>query len=256
MYFRLFIKRTLSLVGLFLFFSFLLVHSSPVFAAVIINEVLPRTDDPSTEFIELYNNGADSVSLDRWTLQNTNGTTKSFMFNASSIIQSKTFLTVYQSQSGISLNSGGDTVRLSNDKNNPVDSQSYIGTLGFNTPMGRSIDGAGVWTVCTTPATPNQPNDCPAPTPAPTALPTQIPAATPTLEPSPTELPTPIPTDIPPVVIPTVPITPAVLGAIATSPSAPTTPVDNSKFIGIAMILVSGVWVGLIGLYVVTHRKK
>ena len=246
----------ISLVGLFFLLPWISGEHLTVHAAVVINEILPRADAP---FIELYNNGDTSVTLDRWTVKHSAGDQKSFMFNASNNIGGKSFLMLTPDQTGITLSAEGDTVSLIDEKNNTVDQQSYISTIGYNTSMGRSTDGGGSWVVCNTPATPSLPNNCPPP---PTPLPTVVPTAVPT------DAPTAIPTDVPlppsptnqvstlaPSIAPLVSVTPAVLGVTTAATSGGTSPDDNRKFMGLAMVLISAVWVVLIGLYAVTRRK-
>lgn len=143
------------------FIAFLLLPSM-VYGAVVINEVYPKADPKEHQFIELYNNGTDTVSLDRWRLN-------SFILNASSIIQPNNFLVFSNSQTGIDLSAEGDTVKLFDEKGTLVDSQSYPGVLGYNTSMGRTTDGAGVWAVCSM-ATYQKPNTCPMPTSTPTPV--------------------------------------------------------------------------------------
>lgn len=157
------------------------------YASVVINEIVPKTDPSTYEWVELFNNGSQSVSLDRWKLDHTAGDAKSYIFNASAIIAARGFLTVNGTQTGISFSIQGDTVRLFDQNNTQADSQSYPGILGFNTSMGRTTDGSGVWAMCTT-ATFNTNNNCPMPSPTPTPLPTNTPTPTP---PAPT--PTPLP---------------------------------------------------------------
>lgn len=153
-----------------------------VSAAVVINEIFPKASDAKFAWVELYNSGDQSVSLDRWRIENAAGA--SFILNASAIISPRGFLTFYQSQTGITFSVEGDTVKLIDEKNTLLDTQSYPGILGYNTSMGRSVDGGAGWTICMPApeytATPNKPNKCPAPTPTPTALPS------PTFFPSPT----------------------------------------------------------------------
>ncbi len=157
----------------------------PVHAAVVINEIYPKPSGEESEWIELYNNGPASVSLDRWKLQNTSGAVSTFTMNASSIVAANSFLTLPQSQTGISLNDEGDNVTLLDVDNNQVDTQGYPSILGFNTSVGRTVDGGGVWALCITPATPNAPNNCPQPSPTATPFPTSTPMPTSTPTPKP-----------------------------------------------------------------------
>ncbi len=222
----------LSIIGgttLFLFLPFF--TTSSVQAAVVINELLPKTEPAAQEWVELYNTGPESVSLDRWKLQTTTGFVQTFIFNASTIIAPHGFLTFSGSQTGISFALDGDSVRLFDDKNTEMDSHSFPGILGYNTSMGRSTDGSGTWGICTT-ATYNTNNDCPSPSP------TQIPS--PTNTPIPTPTPTPLPARIPTEALTTTPTQqtfgaflpsstePLVLGAVDLTTPTPTT--DQTKF--------------------------
>lgn len=260
-HFRLAGKKIIAVAVFFLFYLTIGATSS-AHAAVVINEVFPKTDDVTKEWIELYNTGSDPVSMDRWTLQNTNAPTQTFMMNASSIIQPNGFLTFMQSQTNISLNVNGDTVRLSDEKNNQVDSQTYPGTLGFNTSMGRSPDGGNSWTICNT-VTYDQKNDCPVATPTLTPTPSNTPTPFPTATPTPLPTPIPTPTTIEdqnsssiPVFVPPAPN--AILGAsIAASPTPTpndelTLKLSKTQAVQIAIVLVA--W-GLIALAAFLQHK-
>ncbi|OGG30060.1 hypothetical protein A3A63_03735 [Candidatus Gottesmanbacteria bacterium RIFCSPLOWO2_01_FULL_46_9] len=173
------LTATLVAVVFFLALPFFSFGRGEVHAAVVINEVLPKTAPVTSEYIELFNNGSELVRLDRWTLENTNGEKKIFIMNASEEIPANGFRTFYQPQTGITFSISGDTVILKNEKAETVDNQSYPATLGYLTSMGRTVDGAGVWTICTSPATANKTNNCPPPPPTPTPLPTDVPTSTP-----------------------------------------------------------------------------
>lgn len=230
----------------------LLTTNAPLlYANVTINEILPKTEDDSKQWIELYNTGNESVSLDRWRLENTTGETKSFLFNASSVIQGRSFLTFYQTQTGIILNKNGDTVRLIDEKNTVIDSQSYPGILGYYMTMGRTIDGEGVWSICTS-ATPNKINICPVPTSTPVP-PTVIPTLVPTSEP--TSIPTIMDTSII-FLSPTTSITtPLPLAGKEASPTGEVTS-NQWKYIAIGGLLVGLVWIGFLVLIIMRQRKS
>jgi hypothetical protein len=254
------------------FFSVLLCFLSlimtvPVQAAVIINEIYPKTTDASQEWVELYNTDSQSVSLDRWKLDHTAGDAKSFIINASAIIQPHGFLTFTGSQTNINFSIDGDTVRLFDVNGAQVDNQSYPGTLGYNTSMGRNSDGSGSWAICTT-ATFNTNNVCPAPSPTATPIPANIP--TPTLKP--TAAPTPTPLLASGGATPTQqtfgsflpsPATAQVLGAV-TIPSSPTPiptpPIDILQFklskSGIAYFLLGIAAAALSSILVLWLQRK
>jgi hypothetical protein len=252
----------------------LFIHT-PAYAAVVINEIVPKTEPAANEWVELYNTDSSSVSLNQWRLQNTTGTVQTYILNASAIIASHGFLTLNGSQTNMSFSIGGDTVRIFDEKNNEVDSQSYPGILGYNTAMGRSIDGSGIWTLCTT-ATYNMPNDCPqpSPTPTPTVTPTPMLPQTPTTIITPATIPSPT-VGVTPTINPTntrltfgsllpSPTGTDVLGAATrTSPTPTPTPdtthltikIDKILAFQIVFVLIS--WGILAGIaYVQQHRKK
>ncbi len=81
-----------ALVELFLLLLFLSLGRSTAFAAVVINEMYPKYADPAWEWVELYNTGSESVSLDRWKLAHTAGDGEPFILNASAVIQPHGFL--------------------------------------------------------------------------------------------------------------------------------------------------------------------
>lgn len=238
-------------IGIFILF-FLFPLFNPVRAAVLINEIYPKTVDTTYEWVELYNTGVQSVSLDRWRLDHTTGDGKSFTLNASAIIQPHDFITLYGSQTAIAFSIDGDTVRLFDANNTLVDTKEYPGTLGYNTSMGRISDGGGGWAICTPippyAATPNQPNNCPpAPTPTATPIPTSA-LPTPTLRPTATPtpavltlasiLPTPTPDATPPS---------QVLGAVEANPPEgmpATSPTDVFQF-AIAKASIAYVLLGI-----------
>jgi hypothetical protein len=226
----------------------------PVYAGVVINEIFPKTEDVTREWIELYNTGSESVSLNQWKLENTEGTPKTFVINASGIIASHGYITYYQPQTGIIFNVNGDTVRLTDDHNTLIDSQNYLSTLGYNTSMGRSPDGGSSWTICNS-QTPDKPNDCPL------ATPTQ----TPTPSPIPTNTPIPVTTEAP-AYQPPVPIANSVLGTtiIVTPTSTPpddliTIPVPNtiaiSKQLVVQITVVLGAW-SMLAFIAIARRKR
>ena len=125
--------------------------------------------------------------MNQWTLKNSNGEQKTFILNASARFEGRGYYVIPNSQSGIVLNKDGDTVTLTNDQGSVIDTQSFPGTLGFNTSQGRSPDGGAAMTVCTAP-TEGAANNCPAPTATPSPLPTPIattaPVETPFLTPT------------------------------------------------------------------------
>ncbi len=232
-------------IGIYLLLPCICILHSKVFASVVINEVFPKTQDPAYEWVELYNDSTDSISLDRWKLQNSSSNT-SFGMNASAIIQPHGFLLFLQTQTGISLSSQGDTLRLINEKGEQVDSLTYPGILGYNMSYGRSVGGQS--SVCTV-ATPEKANDCPPP---PTVVPTVIP--------SPTRVPTVTPTEAP---LLTTVLTTAIPTQVIISPPQSIVPTpmieESSKQQPLGIIVIVGiviVWIVLIAMIRIYKNKK
>ncbi len=253
--------------GITLFFLFPFYTNTPVHAAVVINEILPKTDPATLEWVELYNTGSESVSLDRWKLQTETGFVQTFILNASAIIGPHGFLTFTGSQTGISFAINGDIVRLFDDKNTEIDSQSYPGILGYNTSMGRSTDGDGIWAQCTK-VTFNTNNNCPVPTPTPEAPPTNTPTPTRPSQPTPTPLPKAVrpPADTPTPTQQTFgsflpsPANTQVLGAIETISPTPTPATDVLYFAvsktRIAYVLLGIAAVALSAMIILWLRQR
>jgi hypothetical protein len=236
---------------MFFFLCLPLLHSqySKVLATVIINELYPKPSDEQSEWIELYNTGNESVSLNLWKLENTEGEKKSFIINASAIIQPKGFLLFPKSQTGITMRNDGDTIRLLDQNNTTIDSQNFQGILGYNTSIGRTIDGAGVWTTCTT-ATQETKNSCPEPTATPSPI----------ISETPTTTVTPIPTAVPDVILEDSP-TPIIEVVVVTHIPTPT-PTSTEiitlaipKTIGAQVLIVAVSW-AIIALFAIWNTAK
>jgi hypothetical protein len=215
-----------------------------VYAAVLINEIFPKPTDPVNQWIELYNTGSDTVSLNLWKLENSAGT--SYVIPASGSIAPQGFYTVTKSQTAIDLKADGDTVKLFDANGTLVDSESYQSTLGVSNSVGRSPDGGAGMTVCNV-NTYNLPNNCPTPTGTP--LPTQTNSPAPTNTPSPTEAMTLTPTEA---VFGSIPIV-NVLGA-STRPTLSPTPTQSPDVVKINVpnsIEVSKINIGQIAVVAV-----
>jgi len=229
---------------------FILLHllSSKTYAAIVINEILPKVENTSDQWIELYNNGSEAVSLNLWKIEQTNGDKKSFTLNASAVIQSKNFLVLTGGQTGIVLDRNGDTVKLINDQNTLVDSQSYFGVIGYFTAVGRTVDGAGIFIPCYIP-TQGTGNNCPPPTPTPTPPP---PPPSNTPQPTPSAYPTQIPLPTQPIVPTTIlsPIAANKTQAPSTLGAADTRPHVSKKTIGaVIAIFLSFAWIIGVAMY-------
>ncbi len=247
------------LVGICVFFIIpvLFPKNVSVSAAMVINELFPKPSDETSEWIELYNTGPETVSLDGWKLENSAGDKKIFTFSAGIDIPPGGFYSVSQAVTAISLFNEGDTVNLYDKNNSRADSQGYSSTLGYNTSVGRHVDGSGSWTICTSP-TYNSPNTCPPPPPLPTftPIPTESPMPTETMKDSP---PTETIAATPVAVIETATIPPTSTGII--SPTQPTPTIPNGErtavslaaaafFLGIALTMT------MLGVGLFLYRRK
>ncbi len=175
------------MVGYIVIMLLLLVCVNPpqVKAAVVINELLPKTQDSASQWIELYNTDVADVALDYWELRHTADDNKAFLLNGLTI-PGKGFMVLTKAQTGIVFSAQGDTVQLIDDGGHLVDSKSYPNTLAYNTAMGLAIDGTGALGICSSP-TPGAPNNCQLPTPTETPIPPPTNTSTPTHTPAPTE---------------------------------------------------------------------
>ncbi len=255
------IRLFICAVGLFLLSP--LYTNSSAHAAVVINELYPKTEPVTYEWVELYNTGSEAVSLDRWHLDHTAGDVKSFILNAGAVIGPHGFLTFSGSQTAISFSIEGDTVRLFDVNGTLVDSKSYPGILGYNTSMGQSTDGSGTWTLCTT-STYNMPNDCPQPSPTPTPVPTNTPQPKADLPLTGTPTPTSVPTKIPPP-IPTPTPTRQTFGSFVLGakdiPSPTPTPDQTSltvkmdRILAYQILTIAAAW-GIIAVIAYVRRKR
>ncbi len=187
------ILQTLSI--LFLIFYF---FPRSVFASnVVINEVFPNPSGSSSEdseFIELFNNGSDSVSITNWKISDTTGSTNTYTIPENSL-SAGAYISFNKQTTGISLNNTGDGVELKDDSGQTIDSMSFDSTTQDKS-WSRIPNGTGSF-VNNTDSTEGATNSAPPPTatPVPTNAPT--PTKTPTPTPAPSATPTKVPTSAP-----------------------------------------------------------
>jgi len=129
---------------------------------VVINEVVASNDstsgivDPSGEaddWIELYNNTDEAISLSNMYLSDSKTDLKKWKFPVGTIIEPFQYLIVWadrdEEQDGVhtsfKLNKAGDELRLSNDEGTIVDSMSYT-ELETNVAYARVPNGTGDFT--------------------------------------------------------------------------------------------------------------
>ncbi len=139
------IKR---LCGGSLIIALFILIASNAFAAVIINELLPDpTNGPDSdyEFIEIYNNGAESANINNWRVEDASGKKSPLKLTADKILQPGEYFVFWSSQTYISLNnSGAETVSLLDASSSVVDSISYQNAIAGKSYS--KTENGWVWT--------------------------------------------------------------------------------------------------------------
>ena len=122
---------------------------------VIINEVFPnpKGSDSEDEFIELFNNGQETIDLKDWKLSDS--TTKKYTIKQG-ILKPSDYLVFKRSMTGIALNNtGGDEVKLYSPNGSVVDQASYPGSASEEQSYVRNEDATWVWSSKVTAGTKN-----------------------------------------------------------------------------------------------------
>lgn len=163
--------------------------NSTVYAEVVLNEYLPNPSGGSPEngeWIEIFNSDGSEVDLSGWRVDDSEGDSNPYTIPAGTKIQPSGFLVFEKSTTGISLDNSGDSVRLLSSSGSVESSHTYSSTTE-EVSYGRSVDGGGTWTQCSS-QTKNASNgsSCPAITNTPTQAPTSTPNPTSTHTPAPT----------------------------------------------------------------------
>ena len=118
-----------------------------------LNELLPDPvgDDASGEWIELYNNSDQAISLAGVTIQDSS--TSHFTLG-NEIIAAHQYLVINRAQSSIALNNSDDAVTLRDPAGNQIDTAPYSGSSeGWSWAL---IDGQWRWSRLPTPGAVNQ----------------------------------------------------------------------------------------------------
>jgi hypothetical protein len=177
-----------------------------VSANIRINEVYPNPPgSPEVdEFIEIYNVGDVAIDIYGWTIHDTIGSSKEYIF-PQVIVEPKQFFVLKNSQSQIVLNNTADGLVLKSSQGEIIDEMQFENSEeSFS--YGRYPDGVGTEFISMS-TSEGLTNISP---PTPTSTPTTSP--TPSKTPTPTKTPTPLKTTFPtntsvPVVTPTTTVT-------------------------------------------------
>lgn len=126
-----------------------------VYPSIYINEIYPNPNpeqsESEDEFIELYNPNETAVDLNGWLIKDVSGKTH-IIKNKS--IEPNGYLTLYSSETGISLNNTGDIVDLYNPNSELKDQTQDYGDAKEGLSWGL-VNGAWAWNNTTTPGTTN-----------------------------------------------------------------------------------------------------
>jgi len=122
-------------------------------SGIFINEFLPSPEgsDAEGEWIEFYNSNSFLVNLSGWSVEDTQGRTKSFTFPEDTIVGSYSFFVLNRPTSKITLNNDGEGLVLKNPLGDSVDSVAYEGKTPQGQSYARKTDGIWGWTSALTP---------------------------------------------------------------------------------------------------------
>jgi hypothetical protein len=132
---------------------------------VVINEFLPHphtdwngdgTANTGDEYIELINMGTESVSLKNWKLDDGDGGSNPYTLPNVTLLPRQIAI-FYQTETGISLSDGGDTVRLFRPEGLTADIYTYPVVTAADRTWCRLPDGTGAWAFACRPS-PGKPN--------------------------------------------------------------------------------------------------
>jgi len=118
---------------------------------IVINEVMPNPEgaDETEEWIELYNQNNFEVNLSGWTIEDINGSTKTFIIGGlpptggQAKILANGFLVLSRAETKIMLNNDTDGIKLLNPNKEVLDSVSFT-----SAPLGQTYNkfsGGWVW---------------------------------------------------------------------------------------------------------------
>ncbi|OGL59749.1 hypothetical protein A3H10_03025 [Candidatus Uhrbacteria bacterium RIFCSPLOWO2_12_FULL_46_10] len=121
-------------------------------AEIILNEIFPAPQKGEEEWIELFNTGAESMSLTGWSIQDASG--RNYMMPQGLTILPNGYLVLKKSQTRLALNNTGDDVVLLNAAGEIADETSYP-TAKIGRSWARDENDEWNWTNAPTPLADN-----------------------------------------------------------------------------------------------------
>lgn len=131
-------------------------NEKPIFSDDLkINEIFPDPEGPDGdgEFVEIFNDSNKDVELDGWSIQDESE--KSFYFDKNHGIKGGDFLAVFYDESRISLNNGGDEIKLLNPIGEEIHGVKYGDSLEGHS-FSLNDDDKFKWTDIATPGKQNE----------------------------------------------------------------------------------------------------
>lgn len=124
---------------------------------VVINEFIPNPEgsDSKNEWIELYNQGNNSVDLSNWFLDDAEHGSKPYLLPQNTIIKDLGYLVISIIDSKIVLNNNGDSVRLFRPDLTLVQRVDYKEKVKEGYSYNRLTDGSWQWSSTSTPGKEN-----------------------------------------------------------------------------------------------------
>lgn len=135
-----------------LFILIFINQRTPIYAAIVINEIMPHPSSGS-DWIELYNTEIGEIDISGWKIEDSTGVLETFP-EGTKTSSSSSYLQISKSNR---LNNGGDLVRIKDKLGAVIDEKSYDKDPGVGVSIGRYPDGSSNWGILLA-STPNSAN--------------------------------------------------------------------------------------------------
>lgn len=125
----------------------------PVYSSdIIVNELMPNpsNDEATNEWIELYNNSANTIDLSGWSIEDLKGAVTIYKLPAGTEIGPYGFLIIYRQDSGIILNNDTDGIALYQPDGALLMQTPIFNTAAADVAWARAPDGTWDWTITPT----------------------------------------------------------------------------------------------------------